>query len=158
LNASTGYAYRIGDLPSNTGVTVGYQSSVTRNNVADYSVLQVNALQTLALQIPMTVSAGFGYITQNATQQAANNIYTVDASATYTAMETWNSSAGLTLAFDAINGTRTGFYLATSLPLENVAVIDVRVERNIFNERVVPPVLGGSYQELIVRGTISKSW
>lgn len=158
INASSGYAYRIGDLSANTGVTFGYQSSVTRNNVSDYSVVQVNAMQTIGFQIPLSVSGGLGYITQNATAQAANNIITVDLSGTYTAMETWNNSAGLTLAFDQLNGTRTGFYLATTLPIDNYAVIDLRLERNIFNEKVVPPVLGGSYQEVIFRGTISKSW
>jgi len=158
LNASSGYAYRIGDLSANSGLSVGYQSSITRNNVSDYSVFQVNGTQTIGFVFPLSLTAGLGYITQNATAQAANDIITVDASGSYLAMESWSNSAGLNLAFDALNGTRVGFFLATSLPLGELAVIDLRLERNIFNELVTPPVLGGSYKEVIFRGTISKSW
>jgi len=158
LNASSGYAYRIGDLSANSGLSVGYQSSVTRKNVADYSVFQINGTQTIGFVFPVSLTAGLGYITQNATAQAANDIVTVDVSGSYLAMETWSNSAGLNLAFDALNGTRVGFFLATTLPLGEFAVIDLRLERNIFNELITPPVLGGSYKEVIFRATISKSW
>lgn len=158
ITAASGYSYRIGELGAGTNINVATQNSETKGNLYDYRVTSINLSQNLSLEIPLTLGLGLGYIVQTSEQAGRNTIYTVDGSASYYFFDVVNTSGGLTVAIDDTYGTRTGFFLGVNAPLWEYAVVDLRVERNLFNERVTPPVLGGTYQENIVRLSISRSW
>ncbi len=157
-SVSGGHAYRLGDLGANTNITFSMQDAVTKNNANDYAVTTINLLQSLTFNFPLTVSGGVGYIVQSATQTPTNGIFTVDASASYSISDVFSTSGGITLAFDETYGTRSGYHLSLLARLGNWADVDLRAEHNIFNELVVPPVLGGSYSENIFRITVGKVW
>jgi hypothetical protein len=82
----------------------------------------------------------------------------VDGSAAYTLWEVATMSGGLSLALEAERSNRAGFFFSMNAPLGDVAVVDIRAERTLFAERVNPAILGGSYNETILRASISKSW
>lgn len=154
----TGHAYRLGTFGANTTLTLTRQDAETKNHVNDYAVMSANLSQSLSFTIPLTLSAGLGYIVQKMPLEDATSIVTVDGAAAYAISESFSTSGGVTLAFDSMYGTRSGFYLSLLAQLGDYADIDLRVERNIFNESVIPPVLGGSYTENIFRLTIGKIW
>jgi len=157
-NVAGGYAYRIGELNASTNITFARQDASTKNNLYDYAVTSANASQTVALEIPLTLTGGLGWIRQESVQQPSTTIITVDASGTYVISDLLNANGGLTLALDDTYGNRTGFFLGVMATLGRVADVDLRVERTLFNERQMPPVMGGTYQETVVRCTISRSW
>lgn len=157
-SVTSGYAYRIADMGANTTLTFSQQDAVTKDNLNDYGVTTINLMQSLSFTYPLTLSAGLGNITQVAAQTPTNNIFTIDGSASYAMSEMFSTSGGVTLAFDQTYGTRSGYFLSVLARLGDVADIDLRAEHNIFNEQVIPPVLGGSYAENIFRLTIGKVW
>ena len=157
-SVSGGYAYRIGRLSANTNVTYSQQDAETKENLYDYSVTSISAMQSLAFTFPLSISAGLGYIIQNSAQPPSTSIITVDGSANYALSDWFSAQGGLNLAFDDVFGTRTGFYAGILMQLGDFADIDIRAERNIFNEQFQPPTLGGSYAESLFRVTVSKVW
>lgn len=158
IMGATGYSYRLGDLGASTNLNVARQWSETKNNASDFGVTTINVLQSISFSFPLTVSGGVGFITQAAAGLPDNNVITADVSANYVLWELVTTSGGLTMAFEQDNSTRTGFYFNLNVPLWDVAVVDLRAERTLFDERRVPPILGGNYNETIVRATISKYW
>ncbi len=159
-SVSGGYSYRIGSLSANTNLTYSQQDAETKQNLYDYSVSSISAMQSLTFTFPLTVGVGLGYIIQNSAQPPSTSIVTVDGNANY-AVSTWFSTqAGLTLAFDDTFGTRTGYYLGVLAQLGDVADIDIRAERNLFTatSAVQPPPLGQGYSENLFRVTVSKVW
>ena len=118
----------------------------------------MQAQQTIGLRFRLSITGGVGYITQTSAQDLNTNIVTVDLSAYYSLNETFSTNGGLTLAFDNAFGDRTGYFLSVLARLGDYADIDLRAERNIFNEQSELAILGGSYVESIFRVTISKSW
>lgn len=158
ITGATGYSYRIGEYTASTNVNVGRQFSETIDNLYDYAVTSVNLSQSLAFVDPLSLTVGVGYIQQVATLAPDNTIWTADASGSYTAFEVATFSLGLTAAFESERSTRTGFFVALNAPIENYAVVDIRAERTLFDERIQPAILGGSYNETILRATISKYW
>lgn len=157
-SVATGYPYRIGDLGANTNITFSRQDAVTKNNLYDYRVTSITALQSISFQFPLSVSGGLGYIAQTSTQAPDATIWTIDLSGNYALSEIFSASAGITLALDNTNGDRNGYFVSILARLGDYADIDLRAERNQFNEFATPPVLGGSYSENIFRVVVSKVW
>jgi hypothetical protein len=153
-----GYAYRIGSLGANTNITVSRQDAETKNNLYDYRVTSINASQTISFLFPLSLTGGLGWIRQTSVQSPSTTIITVDLSAYYSFNNILSANGGINLALDEVYGTRSGYFLGVTARLGNYADIDIRAERNIFNEQFQPPVLGGSYVENIFRATISKYW
>jgi hypothetical protein len=157
-NVATGYAYRIGEWNASSNVTVGRQDAITKNNLYDYAVTTVNLSQSVAFVIPLTLTAGLGWIHQEAVQQPSTTIVTVDVSGAYALTDILSANGGITVALDDTYGDRTGYFAGGVATLGNVADVDLRLERTLFNERQTPPVLGGTYQETVFRVTVSRSW
>lgn len=158
MTGAIGYAYRLGSLGANTNLTVNRQDAETKNNAANYAVTSANLMQSITFRFPLTLSGGLGFIQQSSVQASTNNIYTIDVSGSYSTSDWFTTNAGVTLALDQTYGARSGYFLSALIRLSDYADIDLRAEHNIFNERVVPPVLGGSYSENIFRITIGKVW
>lgn len=153
-----GYSYRLGSMGASSSLNVARQWTNTKNQQADNSVQSINVTQSLSWQFPLTVSGGLGLIQQEATGAASTTITMVDVSASYVIADLLTASGGLTLAFESEASTRSGFYLNANMALWDAAVIDLHAERTLFDERRIPPILGGSYNETLVRLTISKYW
>ncbi|HCN05599.1 MAG TPA: hypothetical protein DIS79_08260 [Bacteroidetes bacterium] len=158
LNVTTGYNYRIGSMGAGTTLTYGQQNSSTLRGASDYGVTSVNVQQSLSFVFPLSVTAGLGYIVQSAAGQPDNGIVTVDIGGSYSVFDELSCNAGLMLALDDTYGARSGYHIGVTAALGEYANIDIRAERNIFDERVVPAVYGGTYRETIFRATISQSW
>lgn len=156
-NVSSGYSYRLGSISANTQLTYSRQASVSSQQGSDFAVTSANAYQSVSFVMPLTLSMGFGIIEQSG-EGASTSIITGDIAGTYALDDVLSASGGLTLALDSFYGDRIGYSLGVTARIENVADIDLRAERSIFDERLVPAVLGGSYAEGIVRLMISKSW
>ncbi|MCX6141191.1 MAG: hypothetical protein NTX15_10260 [Candidatus Kapabacteria bacterium] len=157
-NVAGGYAYRLSDLSASTNVTVARQDATTKDNLYDYAVTSANVSQTVGLVIPLSLTAGLGWIHQEAVQSASTTIITIDASASYLLSDVLSANGGLSVALDDTYGNRNGFFIGLNAHLGKLADIDLRAERTLFNERLTPAVLGGTYQETVGRLTISRSW
>ena len=155
--ATAGYSYRIDDMSASTQATFSRQTSVTSMQLSDYAVTSANVFQSLAFVFPLNISCGLGVIRQQ-TEGFATTIVTTDASAAYALSDILSASGGITLALDSEQGDRMGFSLSINARIPDIADVDIRAERSLFQEYAVPAMLGGSYRENIVRVTVSKSW
>lgn len=154
----SGYSYRIGDLSASTHLTYSKQESTTSNTASDYAVVSATGSQSIAFVFPLSITLGLGIIQQTSGVDADASIITGDGSFAYAFDDIFSANGGLTLAFDNTYGDRVGFQLGLTAHFEDIADVDIRAERSIFDERFTPAVLGGSYQENIFRVVVSKSW
>lgn len=156
VSAATGYSLRIGSIQSTTMFSYGLQTSTTQRAESNFRSSTYSLNQSVGFAFPLSLTAGVG-MTQQHYALADNSIVFVDASASYTLPDNnWTTTAGATLMSEE-NGERTGYYLATSLPLWKLGTLDVRAERNAFNSAArlyleAPP------QEFIVRASLTTSW
>jgi len=155
---ASGYSYTIDDLACNSTFNGARQWSETTNSVADFGVTTLSVSQLVSFASSLTIGAGMGAIFQTFAGEESTTIWTVDGSAAYTLWEVATMSGGLSLALEAERSNRAGFFFSMNAPLGDVAVVDIRAERTLFAERVNPAILGGSYNETILRASISKSW
>lgn len=156
--AASGYSYRIGDLSAGTHLTYSRQQSATSVASGDYAVTSATASQSLAFAFPLSVTLGLGLIEQTSAVEADATIVTGDGSIAYAFDDVLSANGGITLALDRTYGDRVGYQLGITAHFEDIADIDLRAERSIFDERFTPAVLGGSYQESVFRIVVSKSW
>ncbi len=157
-NVAAGYAYRISDLSASTNVIVSRQDASTKENLYDYAVTSINLSQTVSLVIPLSLTAGVGWIHQEAVQTASTTIITIDASGSYLLSDIFSANCGASLALDDTYGDRTGFFVGVTAHLGNFADVDLRAERTLFNETLIPAMLGGTYQETVMRLSVSRAW
>lgn len=155
---ASGYSYTVDDLQCNTTINGARQWSETKDQRSDFAVTTANVSQLVTFAEPLTLGGGFGYIGQVVPGEPINTIWTVDGSAAYTLWESTTVTGGLSLAFEASRSNRAGFFFSINTPIGEYAVVDFRAERTLFSERVVPNILGGSYNETIIRASISRSW
>lgn len=155
---ASGYSYRIGELSASTHVTYSKQQSTTSNITGNYAVVSATGSQSIAFVFPLSITVGLGIIQQTSAVDADASIITGDGSFAYSFDDILSANGGLTLALDHTYGDRVGFQLGITAHFEDIADVDIRAERSIFDERFTPAVLGGSYQENIFRVVVSKSW
>lgn len=156
-NATSGYSYRIGDMGASTQLAYALQQSVTTAQMSDYSVQSINMYQSLSFVFPLNITFGGGIIEQRS-ESASTAVVTGDVSGSYSIDDVLSVNAGLTLALDQQAGDRIGYSVGVTARIGDIADIDLRAERSVFDERMLPPVLGGSYREGIIRLVVSKSW
>ena len=156
-NATSGYSYRIGDMGASTQLAYALQQSVTTAQMSDYSVQSINMYQSLSFVFPLNITFGGGIIEQRS-ESASTAVVTGDVSGSYSIDDVLSVNAGLTLALDQQAGDRIGYSVGVAARIGDIADIDLRAERSVFDERMLPPVLGGSYREGIIRLVVSKSW
>ena len=157
--AASGYSYRIGEISASTHLTYSLQTSATSNANNDYSVISASGSQSLAFAFPLSLTVGLGLIQQaSGSAEADATIVTGDGSFAYSFDDVLSANGGLTLALDRTYGNRVGYSLGITAHFEDIADVDLRAERSIFDERFTPAVLGGSYQESVFRVVVSKSW
>jgi hypothetical protein len=156
-NATSGYSYRIGDMGASTQLAYALQQSVTTAQMSDYSVQSINMYQSLSFVFPLNITFGGGIIEQRS-ESASTAVVTGDVSGSYSIDDVLSVNAGLTLALDQQAGDRIGYSVGVAARIGDIAEIDLRAERSVFDERMLPPVLGGSYREGIIRLVVSKSW
>lgn len=156
-NATSGYSYRIVDMGASTQLAYALQQSVTTAQMSDYSVQSINMYQSLSFVFPLNITFGGGIIEQRS-ESASTAVVTGDVSGSYSIDDVLSVNAGLTLALDQQAGDRIGYSVGVAARIGDIADIDLRAERSVFDERMLPPVLGGSYREGIIRLVVSKSW
>lgn len=156
-NASSGFSYRVGDLGASTQVSYSLQQSVTSAQMSDYRVQSINAFQSLTFTMPLNLAIGAGVIEQTS-ERTSSTVVTGDVSGSYSLDDVLSFNGSITIALDNQAGDRIGYSIGLTARLGDVADIDLRAERSVFDERLLPPVLGGSYREGILRIVISKSW
>jgi hypothetical protein len=156
-NATSGYSYRIVDMGASTQLAYALQQSVTTAQMSDYSVQSINMYQSLSFVFPLNITFGGGIIEQRS-ESASTAVVTGDVSGSYSIDDVLSVNAGLMLALDQQAGDRIGYSVGVAARIGDIADIDLRAERSVFDERMLPPVLGGSYREGIIRLVVSKSW
>ncbi len=156
--AATGHSYRIADMSASTHLTYSRQESATSVASSNYAVVSATGSQSLAFSFPLSITFGLGIIQQTSAAEADASILTGDGSFAYAFDDVLSANGGITLALDRTYGDRVGFQLGVTAHFEDIADIDLRAERSIFDERFTPAVLGGSYQESVFRVVVSKSW
>lgn len=155
ISAATGYSYRIGTLLGTTNLTYGLQTSNTERALSDFRSNTYSLNQSVGFEFPLLLAAGVG-LTEQKYSTLNNSITFVDASASYTFADSWTATAGATLMSEE-SGERTGYYVGTSMPLWELGTLDVRAERNAFNNKAVL-YLDAPPDEFILRATLSTSW
>ena len=141
-------------MRASTSLTFSSQQSNTYQGLSDYGVATIGANQSLSFAFPLSVQAGFmtsGLTAGDSTQR----IISVDLSATHTAFGIWTNTAGLTLADQSSTDNNVGFFLASSVPLWNAGVFEVRAEKNVYKNLLVNTA---NFDEFLLTATLSTSW
>ncbi len=165
ISVFTGYNLVLGRTVLSTNFSFSRQDTRTRFGIGDYSSNNYNLNEIVNLAIPLTLSAGVGVIVPHALPDTLNSIFTLDLSGSYTALDVWTSTLGVTIATQKNIDSKSGFYLSTSFPVWNVGNLEIRAEKNLYtaiSQQIItgPPTIAqsGNYDEFLLRATLTKSW
>lgn len=151
---ATGYGYSIGNLFSFTNVILSLQESRTLIKLNDFSTDNIMLTQSVSFLFPLTVSAGFT-MTEIRFSNMYSNIKSFDLSASYTAFDIWNNTAGVSYAYDKNEYNKTGIFISSSIPVWKIGDFEVRAEKNKFKDELTGNT---SYNEFLIKATLTSNW
>lgn len=150
----TGYSYKIGNLNSSTNFFFSYQESKTLRASSNFNSKNYSINETISFEFPLVFSLTLSLFKANYSF-ATSDIISFDLNASYTAFDEWQNSLGFNLSNDKNVDRKFGFYLSTSFPIWKIATMDIRAEKNFYRDDLVS---NNNFNELIIRGTLSRSW
>lgn len=146
LNANVTYQYKIGKIKNvATASYISQKSFSAQNTSLNYT--SVNALlnHTTFLKNNMSLTAAANYIRFISTELPSTNTINISASAGFNLFKNkLSNTLGATLIKNE-NELRYGFFYYASLPLNEVASLNLRLENNQYNTYVVNPQLTVPY-------------
>jgi hypothetical protein len=153
LSAMSGYTFRTdGGLVSSTNVSFIGQSGKTATAGGDYSNNNLMLNQSIGFDFPLSFSVTGG-LTTTRIDTTKTRLVNIDFSGTYTALEVWQNTFGVSLTRDAVK--RTCFFFNSSVPLGQIATITAAFEKTAFEDPVTPD---NNYNEVVFRFMLSRSW
>ncbi len=153
LSAMSGYTFRTdGGLVSSTNVSFVSQSGKTEAPGGDYSNTNLMANESIGFNFPLSFSV-VGGLTTTRIDTTTTRLVNIDLSGTYTALEVWQNTIGVSFTRDAVK--RTGFFFNSSVPLGKIATLTVALEKTAFEDPVTP---ANNYNEVVFRFMLSRSW
>ena len=153
LSAMSGYTFRTdGGLVSSTNVSFISQSGKTATVGGDYSNNNLMVNQSIGFDFPLSFSV-MGGMTTTRIDTTTTRLVNVDFSGTYTALEVWQNTFGVSFTSDAVK--RTSFFFNSSVPLGQIATLTAAFEKTAFDDPAIPD---NNYNEVVFRFMISRSW
>jgi hypothetical protein len=153
LSAMSGYTFRTdGGLVSSTNVSFIAQSGKTATAGGDYSNSNLMINQSIGFDFPLFFSI-MGGLTTTRIDTTTTRLVNIDFSGTYTALEVWQSTFGVSLTRDAVK--RTCFFFNSSVPLGQIATLTAAFEKTAFDDPAIPD---NNYNEVVFRFMLSRSW
>jgi hypothetical protein len=153
LSAMTGYTFRTdGGLISSTNLSFIAQTGKTTTTGGDYSNSNMMVNQSIAFDFPLSFSI-MGGLTTTRIDTTTTRLVNIDFSGTYTLLEVWQNTFGVSFTRDAVK--RTSFFFNTSVPLGQIATVTAAVEKTAFDDPLTP---SNNYNELMFRVMLSRSW
>jgi hypothetical protein len=153
LSAMSGYTFRTdGGLISSTNLSFISQGGKTTTSGGDYSNTNLMVNQSIGFDFPLSFSLMGGLATTRI-DTTTTRLVNIDFSGTYTAMEVWQNTFGVSFTRDAVK--RTSFFFNTSVPLGQIATVTAAVEKTAFDDPLTP---SNNYNELMFRFMLSRSW
>ncbi len=165
LSTTLGYGYRL--IGASHSTTISYVNNSIESYLAlsDFAIESYSFGHTTNLSFPLSLSLAISHVQQKNTSTqldlpALLSVWELQLSANYTLNDVWNFGAGLNIADEQADGTRTGFFASLNVPVYSIAVFDLRAEKNVFKSST----LSGTqqylrpYDETIVRASLSKYW
>ncbi|UCG42036.1 MAG: hypothetical protein JSU73_09110 [candidate division WOR-3 bacterium] len=157
FTAGAGYDFMTGTLSHSPGVSFSYQKTTSTTEGASGTVFDVGLFHSVGFEIPLSLSAGFGFGQQNypdTTGDQIENNYFADVTPSYTLFGVWSNSLTLGWASDA-GGNSYDVRLSSSFPIWKIADANVGVEQSFFRGS---DSLSSSYDDLRLTAGLSKSW
>lgn len=160
VNANLSYQYKIRKI-KNTITTsyISQQSFSAQNTSLNYT--SVNALlnHTTFLDNSLSLTASANYIRFVSAELPSTNTVNISASSTFSLFKhRLSNTLGATLIRNE-NEVRYGFFYYASLPLNEVASLNFRLENNQYNQYVVNPALTVPYfSEFSTQVTLLIKW
>ena len=153
LSAMTGYTFRTdAGLISSTNLSYVAQSGKTTTTGGDYTNSNVMLNQSFAFDFPLSVSF-VGGLTSTRIDTNTTHLLNLDFSGTYTALEVWQNTFGVSITRDAVK--RTCLYFNSSVSLGQIAALTLAFEKTAFDD---PADAANNYNETVFRFMISRSW
>lgn len=151
---STGYGYPIGILFAFTNLGFSLQESKTASKLFDFSSNTFTFNQSFTFHFPLTITGGFGHTEIRLTNSYNKMIY-YDFSSSYLFFNTVQMTGGLNIAKEMKNNNKLGIYLNSNIALWFLGNLDLRAEKNIYNDNISHT---GSYDEFVFKATLSTNW
>jgi hypothetical protein len=163
LSAGAGYDFTTGTLSHSPGVSFSYQQTTSSTEGASGRVFDVGLFHSVGFEIPLSLSAGFGFGQQNYPDTTGDRIeknFSADLTPSYTLFGVWTNSLSLDWASDA-DGSSYDIRLSSSFPIWRIADASVGIEQSFF--RGTDGLGSGSaenssYDDLKLSAGLSKSW
>jgi hypothetical protein len=153
LSAMSGYTFRTdGGLVSSTNVSFISQSGKTETAGGDYSNNNLMINQVIGFDFPLSFSV-MGGLTTTRIDTTTTRLVNIDFSGTYTALEVWQNTFGVSFTRDAVK--RTCFFFNSSVPLGQIATLTAAFEKTAFDDPGIP---ANNYNEVVFRFMLSRSW
>jgi hypothetical protein len=155
FSAVTGYSFRTGSLTNSANLTYALQQSTTPVQASDYGVGTLQLNYTAVFAFPLTLDAGIGLSSLSAAGDSTANILSLDFGGSFTAFDIWEGSAGVTISKQTDVDSRFGFFLGSSIALWDYGYLDVRAEKNTYENSFL---FADRFEEFILRTTLSTRW
>ena len=153
LSAMSGYTFRTdGGLISSTNVSFVSQRGKTATGDGDYSNSNAMINQSVGFDFPLSFSVTGGLATTRI-DTTTTRLVNIDFSGTYTALEVWQNTIGVSLTRDAAK--RTCLFFNSSVPLGQIATLTFAFEKTAFDD---PADAANNYNETVFRFMLSRSW
>lgn len=154
LSIVSGYIYKISSLNLASNIFFSYKDNNSRNRMSNYIAKNYSFNQTISFEYPLVLSTTISYL-QSSHLTASKNILSFELNGSYTAFEDWHNTIGINLATERNMEQKYGFYFTTSFPIWNIALFELTGEKNFYKDFIMN---NNNFDELIIRGKISKSW
>jgi hypothetical protein len=153
LSAMSGYTFRTdGGLVSSTNLSFISQGGKTTIAGGDYSNTNLMLSQAIGFDFPLSFSV-MGGLTTTRIDTTTTRLLNIDCSGTYTALEVWQNTFGVSFTRDAVK--RTSFFFNSSVPLGQIATLMASIEKTAFDDPLTPD---NNYNEVVFRFMLSRSW
>lgn len=157
FTAGAGYDFLTGTLSHSPGISFSYQQTTSSTEGASGTVFDVGLFHSVGFEIPLSLSAGFGFGQQNYPDSTGDQIesnYFADLTPSYTLFGVWSNSLTLGWASDA-GGNSYDIRLSSSFPIWKIADANVGIEQSFFRGT---DSLSSGYDDLKLSAGLSKSW
>lgn len=151
---STGYGYSIGKLFAFSNLTLTLQESKTFKNLSDFSTNTFLFNQSITFSSPLTITGGLG-LTEIRLINRYNKIIYYDLNSSYTFPNSIQLTGGLNIANEMKENNKVGVFLESTIPIWIFGTLDVRAEKNIYNDNITNI---GNYDEFVFKATLNTKW
>ena len=152
FSVSSGYDFDAAGLNHSPGLSVSTQKYQTATGDGDYTSLSIDPSYSLSFAMPLTISAGAGYL-QTVRPDSTERTTYLSVTPSYTLFSSWTHSLTLGGTFER-NGNRFDLQYNTSFPVWKIASGTVSAQDVIYSASAPDR----HYNEVRLSASLSRSW